>query len=406
MDIDFVVCTVQDKTTGTVYHSDGESVRIGLGHTCAAMFTIRNISTLTFKVRLLVEVYNPLNHVITRSWAPSETTFYTLAPGVQAASKPSGDFLLDSSGLYIVREYVEYEDLSCDEILFDIFSMATYTLTVSTSSGGTVTKPGTGTFTCLESDIVDLVAKPSSGYKFVGWTGNGAIANPNAASTIITMYGNYSIAANFEKLPVENYSLTLAVHGNGSTSPSVGQHTYEAGTVVPIRATPSSGYRFVEWTGDVDTVDNVNDSTTTITMNGDYSITANLEQIPTPPPGQFALIISCLGGGSVTSPGEGTFTYEAGTPVSLVASPLTGYHFVNWSGDVSTISNVNAASTKITMYDSYSIRANFESDIEPPTPVPTRASQWVKVGVVAALAIAILVVAKEKQGKSKSGRHV
>jgi hypothetical protein len=67
----------------------------------------------------------------------------------------------------------------------------------------------------------------------------------------------------------------MAVNGNGSTSPSVGQHIYAAGTVVSIIATPAGCYQFVNWTGNVGTIGNVNVASTTITMNGDYSITAN-----------------------------------------------------------------------------------------------------------------------------------
>jgi hypothetical protein len=33
--------------------------------------------------------------------------------------------------------------------------------------------------------------------------------------------------------------------------------------------------------------------------------------------------------------------------------------FVHWSGDVDTVSDVDAASTEITMYDDFSIAANF-----------------------------------------------
>jgi len=40
-------------------------------------------------------------------------------------------------------------------------------------------------------------------------------------------------------------------------------------------AVPDEGYRFGEWTGDVGTIADVNTAITTITMNGDYSITAN-----------------------------------------------------------------------------------------------------------------------------------
>ena len=43
-------------------------------------------------------------------------------------------------------------------------------------------------------------------------------------------------------------------------------------------AVSSTGYRFVNWTGDVDTVADVNAAATTINMKGDYSIMANFEK--------------------------------------------------------------------------------------------------------------------------------
>jgi hypothetical protein len=60
----------------------------------------------------------------------------------------------------------------------------------------------------------------------------------------------------------------------------VGTHTYDAGTVVNLTATPNAGYDFVNWTGNVSTIADDEDATTTITMNGDYSITANFEEEP------------------------------------------------------------------------------------------------------------------------------
>jgi len=39
-------------------------------------------------------------------------------------------------------------------------------------------------------------------------------------------------------------------------------------------ATPDAGSQFVRWAGDVKTIANVTSTTTNITMNGDYSITA------------------------------------------------------------------------------------------------------------------------------------
>lgn len=73
----------------------------------------------------------------------------------------------------------------------------------------------------------------------------------------------------------------------------------------------------------------------------------------------YTLTILSTAGGSVTTPGEGNFTYAEGEVVNLLAEPEEGYHFVNWTGNVSTLANVNSALTAITTDDSYSIRANF-----------------------------------------------
>jgi len=74
----------------------------------------------------------------------------------------------------------------------------------------------------------------------------------------------------------------------------------------------------------------------------------------------YDLTIASTGGGLVVTPGEGIFTYEEGTVVNLVATSDAGYRFVSWTGDVGTIDSINTATTDITMYDHYSITANFE----------------------------------------------
>jgi hypothetical protein len=80
-------------------------------------------------------------------------------------------------------------------------------------------------------------------------------------------------------------------------------------------------------------------------------------------PVQYNLTVSGTEGGQVTTPGEGTFTYNKGTVVNLVAEPEDGYHFVNWTGEVGTIANVAAATTTIIMNGDYSILANFGLEI-------------------------------------------
>ena len=232
-----------------------------------------------------------------------------------------------------------------------------YSLTISSTEGGSVTTPGEGTSVYDEGDVVKLVATPDPGYGFVNWTGDvGTVANVNAASTTITMNGDYSLTANFQELA--EYDLTTSSTTGGSvTVPGEGTFTYYDGTVVDLVATANSGYYFINWTGDVGTIANVDAPTTTVTMNDNYAVTANFEQIP---PGKVALTTSSTAGGSVTTPGEGAFLYNVGTALSLVAEAEEGYRFVNWTGDVGTITNVNAASTTITMNGDYSLTANFQ----------------------------------------------
>jgi hypothetical protein len=80
------------------------------------------------------------------------------------------------------------------------------------------------------------------------------------------------------------------------------------------------------------------------------------------PPSECFLTISSLGG-SVTTPGEETFTYGPGTVVDLVAEPDEGNRFVLWTvqwyGNVDSIADVSAASTTIIMDGDHAIRANF-----------------------------------------------
>jgi signal recognition particle receptor subunit beta len=171
---------------------------------------------------------------------------------------------------------------------------------------------------------------------------------------------DFQIKAEVEE--ILEYGLTMdSTAGGLVTIPGEGTFTYDEGTVVDLVATPGAGYRFVSWSGDVGTIANVEAAATTITMSGDYSITANFVTV-------YDLTISSTAGGSVTTPGEGTFTYDEGTVVDLVATPGAGYRFVNWTSDVGTIANVEDATTNITMHDDYEITANFEED----TPFPIR----------------------------------
>ncbi|MGB5924826.1 MAG: hypothetical protein WBH01_01860 [Dehalococcoidia bacterium] len=74
------------------------------------------------------------------------------------------------------------------------------------------------------------------------------------------------------------YLITSSTIGGEVTGPGEGTFAYYSGRRLNLIVRPENGYRFVSWTGDVDTIDNVNAAQTAITMNDEYSITANFEK--------------------------------------------------------------------------------------------------------------------------------
>jgi hypothetical protein len=153
------------------------------------------------------------------------------------------------------------------------------------------------------------------------------------------------------------YSLTVtSTIGGLVIKPGESEFSYAANTTVQLIAEPDDHHHFVNWTGDVATIGNVTAASTNITMYDSYSIIANFELDE----GWYSLTTFSGNGGSIAEPGEGYFPYPANTTVDLVAAPSDGWRFKEWTGDVGTIADVNAAATNITMNDSYSITANFE----------------------------------------------
>jgi len=153
-----------------------------------------------------------------------------------------------------------------------------YSLTVSSTDGGSVANPGVGTSVHAANTTVNLVAQADTDYQFVKWTGNvSAIADVYAAETTIVMNASYSITANFESWHPEPVALLMisSTRGGSVITPPEGTHLYSLGDEVSLVAEPDEGCQFVKWSGYVDTIADVNDATTTITMDSSYSIIAN-----------------------------------------------------------------------------------------------------------------------------------
>jgi len=149
-----------------------------------------------------------------------------------------------------------------------------YTLIIESTEGGDVTEPGEGVYEYEPGTIVDLEAKPDDGFFFVKWKGdNATIEDPTGNQTSIELLGNYTITSVFEE---GTYSLNInSTEGGEVTDPGESEFFFKAGETVNIRAVSDEDYYFVEWTGNIETIEDVTESDTNITMESNYSITAN-----------------------------------------------------------------------------------------------------------------------------------
>ena len=242
-----------------------------------------------------------------------------------------------------------------------------YTLTsyINPSGSGTVTlNPSMPDNEYESGSPVTLTASQASGYAFDHWSGDFPAGHETVNPLDISMNSDKSITAHFVQSSVQ-YQLSISSATGGSvTTPGEGTFTHNAGELVNIVASPDSGYQFGEWTGDVSAVADIDDPTTTISMDGDKNITAQFNKASA----KHKLTTSSTAGGSVTTPGEGTFNYDTGKAVNIVASPDSNHKFDEWTGDISTVADINSPTTSITINNDSSITAVFTTlnpDISP-----------------------------------------
>lgn len=95
----------------------------------------------------------------------------------------------------------------------------------------------------------------------------------------VTTYETQTVDVSAGTAAAYTLTITVSPSGKGTTSPSVGTHSYAAGTPVTVTAYPSSGWDFDYWSGHASGTS----TRTTVTMNRDRSVTAHFEREGAPP---------------------------------------------------------------------------------------------------------------------------
>jgi len=147
------------------------------------------------------------------------------------------------------------------------FSINSYTLALSASTGGTVSNGGSYSY----GASVTITATPITGYSFAGWTGDG-VASPDSATSLVSMTQDRNLTAHFTK---DLLVLSISTPEGGTVNDS---GTHEFGSSVGLVAEAATGYAFSHWEGSL--VATPNSASTSILLTENSSVEAIFERLP------------------------------------------------------------------------------------------------------------------------------
>ena len=243
-----------------------------------------------------------------------------------------------------------------------------YTLTITSSGGGSVTSPPEGDYVFNNDLSLAIVATPDEHHHFVNWTGTavevGKVTDPAAVSTSLYIDDDYTLQANFE---IDPHTLTVKAGEGGCVTVSSNMSTvvlgpgetrrfiYGYGTQVILTAESGSGFEFENWSGNVWS----QDDSVTVTMDSNLNITANFESQV-----RHTLTVSSTAGGRIVNPPQGSAEYIHGNDVVLKVEPVDPNVFVfkGWKGlavDAGDVDDPEAMSTSVTVNGNYTVVACF-----------------------------------------------
>ncbi len=184
----------------------------------------------------------------------------------------------------------------------DIGASATYTVSTSAAVGGYVSSSLAGN-SFVDGTSLTLTANNLLGYQFVEWQQGGVKVSDENPYTF-SVSANANLSAVFKS--VATYTLTTATNiaWAGTVTRSVDAVEYSEGTNVTLTAAANSGFEFVRWS------DGNTNSSRSVTMDGNKSLTAEFAKIaPTPGTTNVTLVSWTFDGNYTTVDGDGVTIY-------------------------------------------------------------------------------------------------
>jgi hypothetical protein len=232
-----------------------------------------------------------------------------------------------------------------DHTLQPVFA-ENHILEITVSAGGT-TNPQPGTYTYLTPTDVSVTAIPFTNYRFDHWeldTVNIGSANP----VTVHVGSSHTLHAVFVLI---TYTLEIQTTAGGTTSPTPGTYTHNAGSTVQVTASPNTNYVFDHW--ELDTVNVGSANPYSVLMDQNHTLKAVFESAPSAPSVSISPLSASIHVGqsviftSIVSGGTPPYSYQW----YLDDAPVSGATSASWTY---TPTSASVHSVKLKVIDSNS----------------------------------------------------
>lgn len=284
---------------------------------------------------------------------------WTSSGGVSLGSSTANPTTMTVSGAgsitanFPVRVTVYVNSEQCDATACYLVSQLSGVQVTLGSQAMPTDSSGTAVFSVPAGTYSLSVPNPVSGasgvqYAFDQWFSGRCILFGSCTNDpmSITVTSNTSYSAYL----MIQYQLNMAINpfAAGTTTPPLGTHWYDAGSVVPLGVTENPGYAFTSWSGTGSVSFTGPSRQPSVTVNGPITETALLIGSSTISLNLASSTIAV--GSSVTVTGSIAPAQPTGTPVVLSYGLNSGY---TWSAFITTVTDSSSAYSA-TWYPPYS----------------------------------------------------
>jgi len=194
---------------------------------------------------------------------------FTITPGV---CNKIADVLVDGVSVGAVTNYT-FTNVQAHHTIAASFAVKTFTITASAGANGSISPSGAVGVNCGADQGFTIT--PDAGHHVAGVLVDGVDVGPMTTYTFINVQANHTIAASMD---TDSFTVAVTIAGLGSVAKSPDQPKYAFGSSVTLTATPTAGWGFVGWTGDVTSSTNP----LPLTISHAFSLTATFADTTAP----------------------------------------------------------------------------------------------------------------------------